>query len=115
VTRTRQAIGALREGESTGRRLFAALLAAGAQALQRPIGALAVGARADIVVLDADHPDLAARSGDHWLDAWIFVAGHSAIKTVLVGGETVVEAGRHKMRPTIEARFKAAIAKLAAA
>jgi formimidoylglutamate deiminase len=105
----------LHEGESTGRRLFAAVLAAGAQALQRPIGALAVGSRADIVVLDADHPDLAARSGDHWLDAWIFVAGRSAIKTVLVGGETVVEAGRHKTRPAIEARFKAAIAKLAAA
>jgi formimidoylglutamate deiminase len=105
----------LHEGESTGRRLFAAVLAAGAQALQRPIGALVVGSRADIVVLDADHPDLAARSGDHWLDAWIFVAGRSAIKTVLVGGETVVEAGRHKTRPAIEARFKAAIAKLAAA
>jgi formimidoylglutamate deiminase len=105
----------LHEGESTGRRLFAAVLAAGAQALQRPIGALVVGSRADIVVLDADHPDLAARSGDHWLDAWIFVAGRSAIKTVLVGGETVVEAGRHKRRLAIEARFKAAIAKLAAA
>jgi formimidoylglutamate deiminase len=105
----------LHEGESTGRRLFAAVLAAGAQALQRPIGALAVGSRADIVVLDADHPDLAARSGDHWLDAWIFVAGRSAIKIVLVGGETVIEAGRHKTRPAIEARFKAAIAKLAAA
>jgi formiminoglutamate deiminase len=105
----------LQEDESTGRRLFAAVLAGGAQALQRPIGALTIGSRADIVVLDADHPDLAARSGDHWLDAWIFVAGRSAIKTVLVGGETVVEDGRHKARPAIESRFKAAVAKLAAA
>lgn len=105
----------LREGDSTGRRLFAAALAAGAQALQRPIGALAAGLRADVVVLDPEHPDLAARSGDLWLDGWIFVAGRSAVKTVLVGGETVVEAGRHRMRTAIEARFKTAVAKLAAA
>ncbi|MGA7490404.1 MAG: formimidoylglutamate deiminase [Xanthobacteraceae bacterium] len=105
----------LREGESTGRRLLAAVLAAGAQALQRPIGSLAAGSRADVVLLDADHPDLAARSGDRWLDAWIFVAGRSAVKTVLVGGETVVEAGRYGTRPAIEARFKTVVAKLAAA
>jgi formiminoglutamate deiminase len=105
----------LQEGGSTGRRLLTSVLAAGAQALQRPIGALTAGSRADVVVLDGDHPDLAARAGDHWLDAWIFVAGKSAVKAVLVGGETVVEAGRHAIRPAIEARFKAAFAKLAAA
>jgi formimidoylglutamate deiminase len=105
----------LREGESTGRRLFASALAAGAQALQQPIGALAAGARADIVLLDSDHPDLAARSGDSWLDAWIFVAGRGALKSVLMGGETVVEAGRHKMRTMIEARFKSVVASLMAA
>ena len=102
------------EGEATGRRLYATALAAGAQALQRPIGALAVGSRADIVLLDDDHPDLTARDGDHWLDAWIFVAGRSAVKTVLVGGVTVVEAGRHTLRKPIAARFKAVVAKLAA-
>ena len=102
------------EGEATGRRLYATALAAGAQALQRPIGALAVGSRADIVLLDDDHPDLTARDGDHWLDAWIFVAGRSAVKTVLVGGTTVVEAGRHTLRMAIAARFKAVVAKLAA-
>ena len=42
----------LAPGESTGRRLYSSALAAGAQALQRPVGALAVGARADIVLLD---------------------------------------------------------------
>jgi formimidoylglutamate deiminase len=102
----------LHEGESTGQRLFTSALTAGAQALQQPIGALAAGARADIVLLDSDHPDLAARPGDSWLDAWIFVAGRGALKSVLVGGESVVEVGRHKMRPTIEARFKKVVADL---
>jgi formimidoylglutamate deiminase len=104
----------LQEGESTGRRLLTAVLAAGVQALQRPIGALAAGSRADVVVLDGDHPDLAARAGDQWLDAWIFVAGRSAVKAVLVGGETLVESGRHVKRSPIEARFKTVVARLVA-
>jgi formimidoylglutamate deiminase len=94
------------EGESTGRRLFSTALAGGAQALQQPMGALAPGFRADIVLLDHEHPDLGSGSGDRWLDAWIFVAGRGAVKTVLAGGETVVDAGCHKARPVIERRFK---------
>ena len=105
----------LQEGESTGRRLFATALGGGAQALQRPIGALATGLRADIVLLDGEHPDLASRRGDQWLDAWIFVAGRGAVKAVLVGGETVVDAGRHRMRPAIEARYKRVVANLGTA
>jgi cytosine/adenosine deaminase-related metal-dependent hydrolase len=62
--------------------------------------------------LDQDNPDLAARNGDRWLDAWIFVAGRAAVKTVLVGGEPLVEAGRHTARPRIEARYKEVVAKL---
>jgi formimidoylglutamate deiminase len=102
----------IEEGESTGRRLLASALTGGARALQQPIGALAPGQRADIVLLDEAHPDLASRQGDQWLDAWIFTAGHSAVKSVLMGGEVMVEAGRHRMRPAIEARYKAAISRL---
>jgi formiminoglutamate deiminase len=105
---------ALHESESTGRRLFDGALAGGAQALQRPVGALAAGLRADIVVFDGDHPDLAARSGDQWLDAWIFVAGRAAVRAVLTSGEVVAEAGRHRLRPSIEARYKRVVAKLTA-
>jgi formimidoylglutamate deiminase len=114
LARRQRNVMTLREGESTGRRLLGTALAGGAQALQRPIGALASGLRADIVLLDADHPDLAARRHDQWLDAWIFVAGRATVKAVLVGGEAVVDAGRHRIRPQIEARYKEVIAGLAA-
>jgi formimidoylglutamate deiminase len=67
------------------------------------------------VLLDADHPDLASRQGDQWLDAWIFTAGRAAVRSVLVGGGTVVETGRHNMRTSIEARYRAVTAWLAAA
>jgi formiminoglutamate deiminase len=110
LTRRARNVLAVQEGESTGRRLFATALASGAQALARPIGALASGARADIMLLDENHADLAARHGDQWLDAWIFTGGRAAVKTVVAGGATVVEAGRHKMRPAIEARYRAAVA-----
>ena len=105
---------AAHEGQSTGRCLLEAALAGGAQALQHPIGAIRVGLRADIVLLDADHPDLVSRRGDQWLDAWIFVAGRAAVSSVLIGGDPMVRAGRHRLRPAIEARYRSVIAALAA-
>jgi formimidoylglutamate deiminase len=102
----------LAERDSVGRRLIDGALAGGAQALGRPIGAIAPGRRADIVVLDAAHPDLAARSGDLWLDAWVFVAGKPLVKTVLVGGETVVVEGRHLHHEMIAARYRRTISQI---
>jgi cytosine/adenosine deaminase-related metal-dependent hydrolase len=64
------------------------------------------------VLLDAGHPDLASRGGDQWLDAWIFVAGRAAVSSVVVGGEIVVEAGRHRGRSTIDARYRSVVAAL---
>src|SRR5204862_1772062 len=59
-------------GISTGRALFDAALAGGAQALAQPVAGLQARARADIVTLDAAHPSLAGRRGDGVLDGWIF-------------------------------------------
>jgi cytosine/adenosine deaminase-related metal-dependent hydrolase len=96
---------ALTEGEHTGRRLYDTALAGGARAMGRPIGAIAPGMRADIVALDGEHPDLAAVSGDRWLDAYVFTAGRAAIGSVFVGGEQVVEGGRHRARAAITRRY----------
>jgi formiminoglutamate deiminase len=112
LTRRARNVMTLRPGESTGRRIFETALAGGVQALQQPIGAIAPGRRADIVLLDADHPDLAPRRGDEWLDAWIFVLGRRAVTTVLSGGEIVVQNGRHIAQPAIESRYRAIAASL---
>jgi formimidoylglutamate deiminase len=103
---------AAQEGESTGRRLYDGSLAGGAQALGRRIGALEPGRRADIVVLNAEHPDLTGRRDDAWLDAYVFVAGAKLVRTVLVGGATVVSDGRHRARPAIEQRYRKAVTRL---
>jgi len=97
---------------STGRRLYDAALAGGAQALGRRIGSLAAGRRADIVVLAAEHPDLAGRSEDFWLDAYVFAAGAKMVRTVLVGGTSVVGDGRHHARAAIEERYRKAVTRL---
>lgn len=99
--------------ESTGEQLFTAALAGGAQALARPVGAIAVGRRADIVLLDANHTGFASTRRDNWLDQWIFVAGRAAIKTVFVGGKKVVDEGRHYQNEAITARYRSALARLA--
>jgi formimidoylglutamate deiminase len=99
------------EGQSTGRSLYEKALAGGAQALGRRIGAIAEGHRADLVVLDAGHPDLAAVSGDRWLDAYVFVAGRAAIDTVFVAGKPVVKSGRHMNRDAIRTRYAQARAR----
>jgi formiminoglutamate deiminase len=100
------------EGQSTGRRLYDGALAGGAQALGRRIGSLEAGRRADIVVLDAEHPDLAGRIDDSWLDAYVFVAGAKMVRTVLVGGTIVVSDGRHRARPTIVERYRKVVMRL---
>jgi len=106
---------AAREGQSVGRHLFNTALAGGTQACARPVGAIMTGKRADIVLLDADHPDLAVGEGDHWLDAWIFIAGRAAVRAVLVGGETMVADGRHRGRDAIARRYTATVKRLLAA
>jgi formimidoylglutamate deiminase len=102
------------EGQSTGRSLYDKALAGGAQALGRRIGAIEAGQRADLVVLDAGHPDLAAVSEDRWIDSYVFVAGKAAIDTVFVAGNAVVRSGRHIRREAIRVRYGRAMARILA-
>ncbi len=93
---------------STGRRLFDLALAGGAQAVGAPvgspIGSIAVGQRADFVVLHAD-----GFQDDAVLDHWLFAADNGAIKSVYRGGLPVVQQGRHRDRDAIMARYRKAL------
>lgn len=75
--------------------LYRASLAGGAQALGQKMGAIAVGQRADLVVLDGQHPLLAHVSGDDILGRWLFAGLNRMVKDVMVGGDWVVQDGRH--------------------
>lgn len=100
-------------GQSTGGAIHRAALAGGAQALGTQDG-LRVGQSADIVSLDANHPSLAARSGDALLDGLIFSAGRGAVDHVWRRGRVVVEQGRHIARDAITARYRRVLAGLLA-
>ena len=99
-------------GASTGRSIYDAALAGGAQASGRRLGRIEAGCRADLVVLDRTHPDLAHVAGDRWLDAVVFGGARRALDSVMVGGRTVVSGGRHHGRHAIVAAYKVAMARL---
>ncbi len=114
LTRRARNVLAAAPGTSTGRSLYDAALAGGAQALGRRIGRLEAGCRADLVMLDAAHPAFAAVQNDRWLDAYVFAAGQGAVDQVLVAGRTLVSAGRHRAREAITARYRRTLVRLAA-
>jgi len=103
--RTRNALAA-GPGQSTGRSLFDALLKGGARSMTQPVGAIAPGCRADIAVLDPDHPALIGRSGDAALDTWIFSGGNSCIRDVFVAGKHLVRDRHHIREAEIAANFR---------
>jgi formimidoylglutamate deiminase len=109
--RTRNAL-ASGAGASTGRSLLEAVLKGGAACLDQPTGAISVGKRCDIAVLDEAHPAMTGRSGDAALDTWIFSAGNAAVKDVIVGGSHVVKDHRHIHEDRIQRKFSETVRRL---
>ncbi|CAO3404094.1 formimidoylglutamate deiminase [Azospirillum palustre] len=97
---------------STARRLVEDAQAGGAQATGFDAGRIATGLRADIVVLDTDHPLLAARKGDALLDGWIFAGNTPLVRDVVIAGRAVVRDRRHPREEEIADRFKKALGRL---
>ncbi|WP_277183178.1 formimidoylglutamate deiminase [Caballeronia sp. BR00000012568055] len=94
-------------------RLFDAALKGGAHATGRHVSALEAGARADWIVLDADHPNLAEQHAETWLSSVVFCEhGDTPVRDVYTGGERVVEQRRHRDEARLYADYRAALARL---
>lgn len=78
-----------------GRTLYDAALVGGAQAMGQAVAGLAVGQRADWLVLDGNDPYLATAQDDAILNRWLFAGGDRQVRDVLVNGQWVVRDGRH--------------------
>lgn len=89
--------------------LYRAAAAGGAQALGQKMGAIAIGNRADLVVLDGQHPLLAHVGGDDILGRWLFAGLNRMVKDVMVGGQWVVQDGRHADEIEAGRAFAAAV------
>ena len=97
-----------------GRTLYDAALMGGAQALGQPIGELAVGKRADWLVLDGQDPYLAVAEGDAILNRWLFAGGDRQVRDVMVNGQWVVRQGRHGQEEESAVAFAAVLRQLLA-
>lgn len=94
---------------STGRTLFDTAVRGGAQALGVEPG-LRVGATADIISLNADHPALAVRGGDDLLDSFIFAG--APVSGVWCAGRKLVSDGVHHRRAAVAGRFRQVLERL---
>ena len=99
---------------SVGTTLWLEAARGGGQALGRRMGVLAPGNRADLVVLDGDHPDLDGRHGDAAANALIFSGSSDLVRDVMVAGRWVVRDRRHDTEESATAAYKAALRHLLA-
>jgi formimidoylglutamate deiminase len=114
ATRRRNVLAGEGDKASVGQRLYSEALAGGAQALGRPTGALEAGRRADLLVLDPDHPDVAVLPTARLLDGLVFAGNRNPVRDVMVGGAWVVSKGRHRAEEMVQADYVKAVKALLA-
>ena len=96
-------------------RLWLEAVAGGARASARPVAGLAVGQRADFVVLDGNHPTLAGLDGPRALATHVFAGhGHETLAEVRTGGTCRVQHGVHPQQAEAGRQFAEARARLLA-
>jgi formimidoylglutamate deiminase len=95
--------------------IYTAALQGGTQAMGQPIGSIATGKRADLVVLDGAHPMLASVAPAKLLGRWLFGGNDGWVKDVMVAGKWVVQDRHHAGEETAHRDFSAAMSVLMAA
>ncbi|MBT9455416.1 MAG: formimidoylglutamate deiminase [Burkholderiaceae bacterium] len=94
---------------STAARLFEASRAGSAAPAGFASWGLMAGARADFLVLDAQHSGLLGMPASHLLDALVFATQGEAISDVFVAGRQVLAGGRHVDQDRINGDFAQAM------
>lgn len=93
--------------------LYLGAVKGGAQASGRALSGLAVGQRADFVILDDNHPDISPRPAFHQLAGWIFCNhGAQPVRDVFVGGHQVITEGHHKDEESAAADYRNTLTRL---
>ena len=100
------------EGRSGGALLWQRACTAGARVTGRPVGELAVGKRADVLVLDLSSPLFAARSDESIIDTFVFSGTSESVRDVMVGGRWLVQDRRHFAETAVAAGYKRALQKM---
>jgi formimidoylglutamate deiminase len=105
LRRRRRGVLATAKFAHVGTRLWREAASSGAQALGQPTGVIAVGRRADWLVLDPSHPALAGAPLEAALDHMLFGGADKAISDVMVAGRWVVKGGEHPAEGPSRGKF----------
>ncbi len=105
LRKKRRAVLADKQEAHVGTRLWREAALTGARAIGQPAGEIAVGGRADWLVLDAAHPRMAGAVEATALDHLLFAGGSAAIRDVMVGGRWVVRDHHHAAEASAAAPF----------
>jgi formimidoylglutamate deiminase len=113
LRKKRRGVLATREQPHVGTRLWSGAAQHGAEASRQPAGSIAVGRRADWVVLDPAHPALAGSTLGTELDQLVFAGAAAAIRDVMVAGRWVVKDRVHDADGALRAKFSKSMTRLA--
>ncbi|HEY4547178.1 MAG TPA: formimidoylglutamate deiminase [Pedomonas sp.] len=108
-------VAASRGDPHTGARLWRLAAQGGALSAGVAVGRIAVGCRADLLVLNDNESGLAGLSGDTLLDAFIFSGKASAIRHVMVAGRWRVRDGWHAGEVTAATVYRHRVRRLLSA
>ncbi len=95
---------------SVGQSLYVHTARGGGAAVAHPVGVIAAGTRADLIVLDVDDTALADAPRNAILDAAIFGPCRRPVRDVMVAGSWRVREGRHPHEDEVFVRYRKAIA-----
>ena len=112
--RERRVLAARPAAPHAGTSLWQDAVAGGARAFGYGGAGLVAGAPADLVLIDTERAEFAGVPEAALVDAWIFAPRPGAIAALWVGGEPLVERGRHREREAIERDYRASLARLTA-
>ncbi|MGZ8303173.1 MAG: formimidoylglutamate deiminase [Telluria sp.] len=108
----RRNVAASSEQRNVGDFLWQGALQGGALAAGRPVGAIEAGRRADLVVLDSEHPNLDGIAAADVLGSFVFCGNDNLVKDVMVGGQWVVRDHMHIAQAAIAQRYKQTLTEL---
>ncbi len=109
LSQMRRTVLACDQMPSVGENLLRGALEGGSQALGINAGAIAVGKRADLLVIDDQNTNLYGKTESSLLDSWIFACDTNPVKDVMVNGNWVIRDGQHDMQEAIGDRFRKAM------
>ena len=113
LSHRRRNVLAVQDAPVVADRLFEQALVGGATATGRRVAGLAVGQRADFVVLDRNAPNIGDRPHTLLLSALVFCEhGGNPVRDVYVGGRQVIDNGHHALQEQAQQGYRATVADL---